>query len=189
MSPILVTPSVLGSPKRPYYLDPGLRICPRSNTPASLSTTSDSDAVQQLAAVNMALEILSEKKANAENIYEKELYLDEENNLLAEKRELMKSLAIDDGGSQGDGDEEEEGEDKEDLGLEQAQEDSPTKKAKTAKTAKGSGRQITFIRDVRAREDAFRKGREGLKKSLEKLGIRTGCYGMLYINRFNHLQR
>jgi hypothetical protein len=55
----------------------------------------------------------------------------------------------------------------------------PDKKPKQA-------RPVGYIQNDRYRDDRFRKGKNAMVKRLEKIGISTGCYGILYLRKFIH---
>jgi hypothetical protein len=121
--------------------------------------------------VNEALETLTWKIDRAEDIYVKESYLEERDELLSEKRQLMKGVSNDDGELEGDRDREDE----EDEEAARVRKDHPAKRAKRARAEEGLDADAMYVHDDRKREDCFRKGSERLKNALENLELKTRC--------------
>ncbi len=153
-----------------------------------------------LKALDESITSLIWKIAAAETAAEVLQLREERKELRAQRKELAKSADIhydDDESSlddelQGES-EEQEGERKEDEEEEEDNDNDNTSNVvkstvverKTKKIVKAREPRLPcYIQDDRTRDDRYRKGKSRLKSAFIKLGIISGCYGILYIRKY-----
>ena len=154
-----------------------------------------------LKALDESITSLIWKIAAAETAAEVLQLREERKELRAQRKELAKSADIhydDDESSlddelQGES-EEQEGERKEDEEEEEEEEEddntsnvvkSTVVERKTKKIVKAREPHLPcYIQNDRTRDDRYRKGKSRLKSAFIKLGIISGCYGILYICKY-----
>ena len=157
-----------------------------------------------LKALDESITSLIWKIAAAETAAEVLQLREERKELRAQRKELTKSADIhydDDESSlddelQGES-EEQEGERKEDEEEDEEEEEeeeddntsnvvtSTVLERKTKKIVKAREPRLPcYIQNDRTRDDRYRKGKSRLKSAFIKLGIISGCYGILYIRKY-----